>query len=53
MHQVLVLIFTYAGERIEKSVKELAETLEGAGESLVIPCDVTNDEDIAKCFARD
>ncbi|MDE3838242.1 enoyl-[acyl-carrier-protein] reductase FabI [Bacillus methanolicus] len=45
------LIFTYAGERIEKSVRELVETLEGA-ESLVLPCDVTSDEDVAKCFAE-
>lgn len=45
------LIFTYAGERLEKSVRELVETLEGA-ESLVLPCDVTSDEDIAKCFAE-
>jgi enoyl-[acyl-carrier protein] reductase I len=44
------LIFTYAGERLEKSVRELVETLEGA-ESLVLPCDVTSDEDVAKCFA--
>lgn len=44
------LIFTYAGERLEKSVLELVETLEGQ-ESLVLPCDVTNDEDIKNCFA--
>jgi enoyl-[acyl-carrier protein] reductase I len=44
------LIFTYAGERLEKSVRELVETLEGQ-ESLVLPCDVTNDEDIKNCFA--
>jgi len=45
------LIFTYAGERLEKSVRELVETLDGAN-SLVIPCDVTNDEDIEKCFVE-
>lgn len=45
------LIFTYAGERLEKSVRELVETLEGSS-SLVLPCDVTNDEDIAKCFTE-
>ncbi|RFU68005.1 enoyl-[acyl-carrier-protein] reductase FabI [Peribacillus saganii] len=44
------LIFTYAGERLEKSVRELAESLEGTT-SPVLPCDVTNDEDIEKCFA--
>lgn len=43
------LIFTYAGERLEKSVQELAASLEGS-DSLVLPCDVTNDEEIAKCF---
>ncbi|KMY53235.1 MULTISPECIES: enoyl-ACP reductase FabI [Bacillaceae] len=45
------LIFTYAGERLEKNVRELAETLEG-NESLILPCDVTVDEDIEKCFAQ-
>src|SRR6478735_8119789 len=46
------LIFTYAGERLEKSVTDLAQSLEGASDSLIIPCDVTSDEDIAKCFAE-
>ncbi|PFG07020.1 enoyl-ACP reductase FabI [Bacillus sp. es.034] len=45
------LIFTYAGERFEKGVRDLAGTLEGGKDSLVLPCDVTNDEDIEKCFA--
>lgn len=45
------LIFTYAGERLEKSVRELSETLEDTN-SLIFPCDVTSDEDIAKCFAE-
>ncbi len=44
------LIFTYAGERLESSVRELADSLE-AENTLVLPCDVTNDEEIAKCFA--
>lgn len=44
------LIFTYAGERFEKPVQELVDTLEGQ-EALLLPCDVTSDEDIAKCFA--
>ncbi|WP_028402598.1 enoyl-ACP reductase FabI [Ectobacillus panaciterrae] len=44
------LIFTYAGERLERNVRELSETLEGQ-QSLILPCDVTSDEDIAKCFA--
>ncbi|MBS4207946.1 enoyl-ACP reductase FabI [Bacillus sp. FJAT-50079] len=45
------LVFTYAGERLEKSVRELASSLEGQ-ESLVLPCDVTVDEDIEKCFTE-
>jgi enoyl-[acyl-carrier protein] reductase I len=45
------LIFTYAGERLESSVRELAESLDQS-EAIVLPCDVTNDEDIAKCFAE-
>ncbi|WP_459500770.1 enoyl-ACP reductase FabI [Bacillus sp. C1] len=43
------LVFTYAGERLERNVRDLAATLEGQ-ESLVLPCDVTNDEEIATCF---
>ncbi|TMU88058.1 enoyl-ACP reductase FabI [Bacillus sp. BHET2] len=45
------LIFTYAGERFEKGVRDLAGTLEGGENSIVLPCDVTSDEDIEKCFA--
>ncbi|UTR16922.1 enoyl-ACP reductase FabI [Salipaludibacillus sp. LMS25] len=45
------LIFTYAGERLEKNVKELAGSL-GDGQYLVLPCDVTNDEDIATTFEQ-
>ncbi|MDP4171478.1 MAG: enoyl-ACP reductase FabI [Bacillota bacterium] len=45
------LIFTYAGERMESGVRELAGSLEAEG-TLVLPCDVTKDEDIAKCFAE-
>ncbi|MCA1056718.1 enoyl-ACP reductase FabI [Rossellomorea aquimaris] len=45
------LIFTYAGERFEKGVRDLAGTLEGGEDALVLPCDVTSDEDIEKCFA--
>lgn len=43
------LIFTYAGERFEKSVRDLVATLDGNHE-LVLPCDVTSDEDVEKCF---
>ncbi len=45
------LIFTYAGERIESSVRDLANSLEAEG-TLVLPCDVTSDEAIASCFAE-
>lgn len=43
------LIFTYAGERLKKGVSELAESLDQ--DYLVLPCDVTSDEDVAKCFS--
>ncbi|WP_062104411.1 enoyl-ACP reductase FabI [Bacillus niameyensis] len=45
------LIFTYAGERLEKNVRELADSLEG-NKSLVLPCDITNDEEIKQCFTN-
>ncbi|ATH95089.1 enoyl-ACP reductase [Bacillus glycinifermentans] len=45
------LIFTYAGERLEKSVRELADSLE-RNDSIVLPCDVTNDQEIEECFAK-
>ncbi|MCL6587233.1 MAG: enoyl-ACP reductase FabI [Anoxybacillus sp.] len=44
------LIFTYAGERFADEVRKLVETLED-DTALVLPCDVTNDEEIARCFA--
>ncbi|WP_400246556.1 enoyl-ACP reductase FabI [Niallia sp. JL1B1071] len=43
------LIFTYAGERLEKSVRDLVATLDST-DSIVLPCDVTNDQEIATCF---
>jgi enoyl-[acyl-carrier protein] reductase I len=43
------LAFTYQGERIEKSVRELAETVDG---KLITECDVRSDEDIARVFAE-
>ncbi|MDQ0162469.1 enoyl-ACP reductase FabI [Aeribacillus alveayuensis] len=43
------LIFTYVGERMEKSVRELVDSL-GREDYLVLPCDVTSDEEIEKCF---
>lgn len=45
------LVFTYAGERLEKSVRELTETLERQ-DSIVLPCDVTNDENIEAAFSE-
>src|SRR5579863_6493296 len=41
------LAFTYQGERIEKSVRELADTVRAP---LVTECDVRSDEDIARVF---
>jgi enoyl-[acyl-carrier protein] reductase I len=41
------LVFTYQGERLEGNVRELADTLEG---SMVLPCDVTNDDELASVF---
>lgn len=41
------LAFTYQGERLEKNVRTLAETLEG---SLILPCDVTRDEEIQSVY---
>ncbi|WP_139490141.1 enoyl-ACP reductase FabI [Brevibacillus dissolubilis] len=45
------LIFTYQGERLKENVEKLAATLEQK-ETLLIPCDVTKDEDIAQAFAE-
>ncbi|CAM3664603.1 enoyl-ACP reductase FabI [Mesobacillus zeae] len=44
------LIFTYAGERLGGSVRDLAASLNESYH--VLPCDVTNDEEVAKCFAE-
>ena|SRR5690554_6618950 len=43
------LVFTYQGERLEKNVRELSSTLENEN-SIILPCDVTNDEEIDKTF---
>ena len=43
------LAFTYQGERIEKSVRELAE---GVSSPLVTECDVRSDEDLARVFSE-
>jgi enoyl-[acyl-carrier protein] reductase I len=41
------LAFTYQGERIEKSVRELAQSVNSP---LVTECDVRSDEDLARVF---
>ena len=41
------LAFTYQGDRLKENVQELAATLSG---SLVLPCDVTSDAEIAAVF---
>jgi enoyl-[acyl-carrier protein] reductase I len=43
------LAFTYQGERIEKSVRELAESISSP---LVTQCDVRSDEDVARVFGE-
>jgi len=42
------LVLTHQGERLEENVRELAATLPAA---LVLPCDVTNDEQMDAVFA--
>jgi len=41
------LAFTYQGERLKEGVEGLSSTLSG---SLLLPCDVTSDDDIASVF---
>ncbi len=41
------LAFTYAGEILEKRVRPLAE---GIGSKIILPCDVTKDEEVDKVF---
>src|SRR5882672_9877909 len=42
------LAFTYQGERLKENVEELAGAF--GTETLILPCDVTKDEDIAAVF---
>src|SRR6266567_8582812 len=42
------LAFTYQGERLKDNVEELAGTF--GADTLILPCDVTKDEDIATVF---
>ena len=43
------LAVTYQGERLEENVRELSASLT---DPLIMPCDVSNDEQIAAVFAR-
>jgi enoyl-[acyl-carrier protein] reductase I len=43
------LAFTFQGERIESSVRELADSI---GSPLVTACDVRSDEDVGRVFAE-
>jgi enoyl-[acyl-carrier protein] reductase I len=43
------LAFTFQGERIEKTVRELAATVDA---KLVTACDVRSDDDVARVFAE-
>ena len=42
------LIFNYQGERLKENVEELVSAF--GSDTLLMPCDVTKDEDIAKVF---
>jgi enoyl-[acyl-carrier protein] reductase I len=42
------LAFTYQGERVRENVEELAGTF--GADTMILPCDVTRDEDIANVF---
>jgi len=44
------LAFTYQGERLRQNVEELAGAF--GSDVLLVPCDVTRDEDIGQVFAR-
>ena len=44
------LAFTYQGERLKDNVEELAGTF--GADTLILPCDVTKDEDIARVFTE-
>ncbi len=42
------LAFTYQGERLKENVEELAGTF--GGDTMILPCDVASDDDIANVF---
>jgi enoyl-[acyl-carrier protein] reductase I len=43
------IAFTYQGERIEKNVRDLAESIDSP---LVVECDVRSDEDVDRVFGK-
>ena len=43
------LAFTFQGERLEKNVRELADSV---GSSVITSCDVRSDEDVGRAFAE-
>lgn len=45
------LVLTYQGERLKDSVEKLVATLEGQ-KPVLVPCDVTSDEDVKQAFAE-
>jgi enoyl-[acyl-carrier protein] reductase I len=44
------LAFTFQGERVRENVEELAGTF--GSDTLILPCDVTKDDEIARVFAE-
>src|SRR5271166_2719806 len=44
------LAFTYQGERLKSNVEELAGTF--GADTLILPCDVTRDDEIARVFTE-
>ncbi|MFB4158438.1 enoyl-ACP reductase FabI [Geomicrobium sp. JSM 1781026] len=44
------LVFTYAGDRLEKNVRELAASINQ--EKYIYACDITNDDEIDKTFQQ-
>src|SRR4029450_6284654 len=44
------LAFTYQGERLKANVEELAGTF--GADTLILPCDVTRDDEIARVFGE-
>jgi len=45
------LVITYQGERLEENVRELAATLPDGADPLILPCDVTIDDEIDAVYA--